>query len=130
MPGQRWVAPTSNRFRFAVIDPEDAEQVKRLDDLLTRFLDGNEVPAYEGTEGVMKAALREYANPKPPKPDEPTGLGAVVEDNEGTLWVRTEPADGDVPAWVASWTGRLDEPQPSDYADLLVNRVLSEGVDA
>jgi hypothetical protein len=33
------------------------------------------------------------AQTKPPKPDEPTGLGAVVEDAGGDLWLRTEKAD-------------------------------------
>ena len=45
------------------IDPEDREQVKRLDDLLTRFVEGDEVPAYAGTEGATRAALREFARP-------------------------------------------------------------------
>lgn len=71
-----------------VIDPEDPEQVKRFDDLLDRFLETDEVPAHEGTEGVLQAALREFANPTPTKPKEPTGLGAVVEDVEGKWWSR------------------------------------------
>lgn len=64
---------------LVVIDPEDREQIKRLVDL------------YEGgvtLEGDMQAALREFANPTPPKPEEPKGLGAVVEDADGVRWVR------------------------------------------
>lgn len=72
----------------AVISPEDREQVERLAQAyLDKFGGGH--PA-EAIADQMQAALREFANPKPPKPDEPTGLGAVVEDADGVLWVRTD----------------------------------------
>ena len=66
------------------------------------------------------------AQTKPPKPAEPTGLGAVVEDAEGVRWVRkgstTHGEDwtrqiGD--AWTGNPWNRID-----------VVRVLSEGVTA
>jgi hypothetical protein len=38
----------------------------------------------------MQAALREFANPRDPKPDEPQGLGAVVQREDGIRWVRGE----------------------------------------
>src|SRR5689334_10172256 len=39
---------------------------------------------------------------KPPKPKEPTGLGAVVEDSRGVRWVRTESARGMENPWQAT----------------------------
>jgi hypothetical protein len=66
--------------RLVVIDPEDAEQVARLRDLL---LDG---VGLLGIDGIA-AALREYANPARPI-DEPQGLGAVVNDRDGDVWVK------------------------------------------
>ena len=68
---------------IVVIDPEDAEQVQRLWDI---YIEQNDV---HPTMGGLPAALREFAAPTPPKPDEPQGLGAVVEDAEGALFVRT-----------------------------------------
>lgn len=63
---------------LVVIDPEDREQIERLYSL------------YEGAPlgaiDSMQAALREYADPPSPRPDEPLLLGAVIED-EGALWV-------------------------------------------
>ena len=71
---------------LVVIDPDDREQVERLARLCSS------VPAEMALSATrldaMQAALREFANPTPPKPDEPTGLGAVVEDADGQRWVR------------------------------------------
>lgn len=75
-----------------LIDPEDRLQVGRLCDALT----GNRAMPLPDRLALfdrlaenadrMQAALREFANPTPPKPEEPTGLGAVVEDL-GDEWV-------------------------------------------
>lgn len=103
-----------------VIDPEDLEQVERL----TVAVMGS-MAVHFGDVPKMQAALREFANPKPPKPDEPTGLGAVVEGREGNRWIRTErtlvhpwqhvgPVDR-----VATWEG---------VCAYLPVEVLSEGV--
>lgn len=74
---------------LAVIDPEDAEQVERLADCWRSVgsaeVDDNPLSLI----GLrLREALRQFADPKPPKPDEPTGLGAVVRDADGDLWVR------------------------------------------
>lgn len=61
-------------------------------------------------------------------PLEPPGLGAVVEDADGQLWIRTEPVGGEVTPWVASWSGRTDDNQPAEYVDIDVVKVLSEGI--
>lgn len=67
---------------LAVIDPEDEADVQRLGDALEATAD--RMGALD-----IAAALREFANPKPPKPDEPTGWGAVVVDDEGAKCART-----------------------------------------
>lgn len=71
---------------LAVIDPEDREAVARLYDLYAS------APTDVGLRGreFLAHALREFANPKPPKPDEPQGLGAVVEDANGGRWIRID----------------------------------------
>lgn len=79
---------------------------------------------------LLRGALRRIAHPKPPKPEEPTGLGAVVECVEGRTFARLNPHDDRFP-WVDvkepaqnayNWTthGGLDGCTPV--------RVLSEGV--
>jgi hypothetical protein len=62
--------------------------------------------SYVDTARQIEAQL-----PKP-KPPEPTGLGAVVEDAGGGRWVRRQ----------GMWCSF------NDYADLDVVRVLTEGV--
>jgi hypothetical protein len=109
---------------LVVIDPEDAEQVNRLADAFCfarwSHIDGSE-ECDPLTRSSMRAALREFANPTPPKPDEPSGLGAVVEDADGHQWAR---AMDDAAPWCrrdggARWAGWK-------YVDAV--RVLSEGV--
>jgi hypothetical protein len=80
-----WTQYDDRARPLAVIDPEDMEAVSQLMGHFSRA-DG----AIYGKRGVdnMQAALREFAEPKPPRPDEPTGLGAVVEDENGARWTR------------------------------------------
>ena len=71
------------RRRLAVIDPHDSPAVERLQDLYI-------VAEAKGLSGLsMQAALTEYANPTPPKPDEPQQLGAAVVGRNGDTWQRT-----------------------------------------
>lgn len=85
---------------------------------ITRFLRENGYPAH--------ASEIEAQLPKP-KPEEPTGLGAVVEEADGTRWVRS-----DIMPYVAQWScARPDEPWRSVrryYKDIAAVIVLSEGV--
>lgn len=71
----------------AMISPEDREAVERL---LSAYLDNaGGVRPYDHPPHFidsMQAALREFANPKPPKPDEPQGLGARATDRGGLEW--------------------------------------------
>lgn len=103
---------------LVVIDPEDREAVERLLGVMKeRDWTGidDEAPA------DMQAALREYANPNPPKPDEPQGLGAVVEDEDGERWVRSHPEP-------TPWT-RPHLSGTYAYANIAAARVLSPGVE-
>ena len=68
------------------------------------------------------------AQTKPPKPAEPTGLGAVVEDAEGKRWTRVEPAANATSR--NPWYPADCDEQPEEYADIDAVRVLSEGVPA
>lgn len=108
---------------LAVIDPEDREQVERLNEAIcvaygkANVLDGDRVTP-------MQAALREFANPKPPKPDEPTGMGAVVEDAYGQRYVGL----GDrYSTGKLRWKGGRGMKFTS-YDHIAAVRVLSEGV--
>lgn len=109
---------------LAVIDPEDREQVERL--VRSYYSEWADLPPAEvdlssGEPDAMQAALREFANPTPPKPDEPTGLWSVVTtDSEGD-WIRvsTELAN----PWLNVQTGRQHH-----WDGVPAVRVLSEGV--
>jgi hypothetical protein len=107
------------KFRpLVVIDPENREAVERF------------AAAYRDVSGEadltdepwsipglrMQAALRSLI--APPKPEEPTGLGAVVEDARGQVWVRTNLL---VP-WVSSGETRVS------WDALSAVKVLSPGV--
>ncbi len=84
-----------NAKQVVVIDFEDREQVALLQRLLWRAHGNEHAMAGDGVVRDLyidkaQAALREFANPTPPKPDEPTGLGAVVEDARGKRWTRVK----------------------------------------
>lgn len=99
----------------AVIAYKDRGAVERLGQALY-----NASSRVQDEVDCIADALREFANPKPPKPEEPTGLGAVVEDTEGEQWVRFRAATG--------WWWRDVLGKNCRYADLPAVRVLSEGV--
>jgi len=105
--------------RLVVIDPEDREQVERLSQAVTAVAGWSDIMEYQRTNALADA-LREFADPKPPKPAEPTGLGAVVEDARGYRWSRLG-GTTEFP-WHHGLIGR------ERYADIDVVRVLSEGV--
>jgi hypothetical protein len=101
---------------LVVIDPEDAEQIKRLiacvETVCGRTATGR---AYSD----MQAALREFADPKP---EEPTGLGAVVEDANADLWVHS------CQGGRAQWMRRNNPSAWREWSEIDAVRVLSEGV--
>ena len=109
---------------LVVIDFASREQVERLSRAYLAAVADN-MPADNPTH--LQAALREFANPTPPKPDEPTGLGAVVKDADGTLWVRT--------TWPENDADNLDKPWAQGpirrhWQIVAAVKVLSEGVTA
>lgn len=124
----RWVFPDGSHntdrqniptHLLVVIDPEDREQVE---DLCRRYVetyggrwDGREKPVID-----MQAALRSLI--EPPKPEEPTGLGAVVETANGDLYVRSKTI-----TTIAHWKPAKGG-ERRKYEHLKVVRVLSEGV--
>lgn len=113
--------PTPDQLRpLAVIDPEDGEQVERLLDSLR----GMSFSAHAcGAFICLRAALRELADPTPPKPEEPKGLGAVVEDVEGVRWVRVNQRTGTQEWRCCDYNGEF-----RNYAAVDARRVLSEGI--
>ena len=118
--------------RVVVIDPEGREQAARL---LAAYTTSVQAPFRAPGEpddwrtDRMQAALRSLL--APPKPDEPQHLGAVVEDTDGTRWVRTEglPARVDGSVWASAFSQALPERSVNrEYADIDVVRVLAEGI--
>lgn len=111
---------------LVTIDPESAEDVGRL---AREIVLGCAILSGGGMQHDNLAdALREFASPTPPKPDEPTGVGAVVEDAHGDVWVRFKSAE--IRPWRINYPG---EPEPAPrkfYRDIDAVKVLSEGVPA
>jgi hypothetical protein len=93
---------------LVVIDPEDAEVVNQLADALTQILTEHDV--YEPFRSAMQAALREFANPKPPKPEEPTDRSVRV-NADGAEWAK-----------VGAWWVSADIGQVPREWDWLVER--------
>jgi len=123
---EAWFMPNqvTDHRPLVVIDPEDREQVERLEAILAGQ-HGWPVPHNEPRVGYMQAALRSLV--ADPKPEEPTGLGAVVEDAEGRRWVRAW--EGAIKGKV--WTQGLDLGEDGTifraYDGIAAVRVLAEG---
>ena len=111
---------------LVVIDPEDREAVERLRDLfdvevIRQNSDPDPRDVTPGARGnALQAALREFAAPKPARPDEPQGLGAVVEDEYGRTHVRVSQHLSN--PWLSSDGGQRH------WDAVKAVRVLSEGV--
>lgn len=107
---------------LVVIDPEDAEQVNRLADAFCAAR-WSHMPGSDEcdplTRSAMREALSEYLRPTPPRPDEPQGLGAVVEDAKGLNWIRIHPGG---PAWVNGYQ------RWAEWSEVDAVRVVSPGV--
>lgn len=127
-PRLRWVT-TDDRL----VDAEDegwwfSYQVTDVSPLVVLDLSGGRDLRYtvadlrDAAKRTRNTRLAEIADQiegqtRPPKPAEPTGLGAVVEDADGERWVRRH-------------SGSFLNPGnfPRDYADINAVRVLSPGV--
>lgn len=73
---------------------------------------------------TLSVATRTITILSSPKPDEPKGLGAVVEDASGMLWVLAEP--GERAPW--RWLG-LEGSGWRDWVDIDAVEVLFPGVE-
>jgi hypothetical protein len=114
---------TYRQRRLVVIDPEDAEQVKRLFDVWCDIPGGLE----RGKEPLRLAtALRAFANPTP-SIEEPRGLGAVVVDYDGNPWVKVDTAMA-CNSWTQADAGAAGSDTWVKFAKLRATRRLSEGV--
>lgn len=109
---------------LVTVDPEDPEEIGRL---LTS-LQGMSFASHAcGAFTCLQAALRSLV--EPPKPPEPTGLGAVVEDAEGCEWllrIRQATATTKRP-WIY-YDAETFTSTAASYADITAVRVLSEGI--
>lgn len=117
-----WDHVTINHRPLVVIDPEDSEQVQTFAlALKAAALEHDSDGAY--FTHIASNALRSLI--APPKPEEPTGLGAVVEDADGDRWVHVGPGES-FPVWAPAdvKAGRT----ATSYADIAAVKVLSEGV--
>lgn len=87
---------------------------------------GNIITELRGAASVARHKLADMIEQqtKPPKPAEPTGLGAVVEDAEGRKWVR----DVNDRWWCAYREPNTTRRHFGDWSDVPAVRVLSEGV--
>ena len=114
---------------LVVLDPENADDMRRLSDALRTVDTSGDLPEEPMTFHALKvrAALRELANPTPPKPDEPTGLGAVVESADGDHWIRHCLPTCEDGAACIPWR-RVSDCLTACYGEIRAVRVLSEGV--
>jgi hypothetical protein len=108
---------------LVVIDPEDREQVARIESDFASRMHWRESTLHDERRDALHATLRSLITP--PKPDEPQGLGAVVELREVVYqWIRAIHVGGG--DWILhDSTGGTKG--PVKYDDLEVVRVLSEG---
>lgn len=127
---RRWIGDTEvtpveftvNGRPLVVIDPEDREQVERLESELARrcgWLVGD-AGINVSRRAAMQAALREFANPTP-RIEEPTGEWAVVLDVNGNIWTRFNRVH---------WSSEASPNNRQTWGELDVVRILSEGVPA
>lgn len=125
---------------LVVIDPEDAEQVRRLavayDTVFERMFPEDYADAANITDNSdnewMQAALREFAAPTPPRPDEPTGKYAAVVDRAGMEWLRDGLEEESGGPWWSVDRAQQSSPGPQRavWSDIAAVRVLTEGVTA
>lgn len=127
-----WVASSDDWGRLsddipvrplAVIDPEDTTAVTNLVSALIAMCSSDAIRSQLRVLPFreVQAALREFAKPSQPKPEEPTGLGAVVEVASGARWLRAY-VDRGRKQWIDKH-GHI-----ADYDEIDAVRILSHGV--
>lgn len=108
-----------------IIDPDDRDQMERFarlhDEAWRRVVDRNPSRVGTPTWEVVAEQFRPFKDPTyRAKPDEPKGLGAVVEDQAGCLWVRFTSKSG---PW---WRNHVGENRR--WETVAAAKVLNEGV--
>lgn len=114
-----------------VIDPDDQAEMERFsrlhDEAWKRVMDRH--PDRVGTPSweIVAEQFRLFRDPTyRVKPDEPLGLGAVVEDVDYTRWTRVESGEAETRnPWYPAHDPSL---QPAEWTEIVAVRVLSEGV--
>lgn len=106
-----------------VIDPEDREQVERLADAIL-----TEAAGYSIDRAIIVCAFEKFASPTPPKPEEPTGLGAVVRDTEGFYYSRGYTKGESTHQWHVVDPAIRKRMSWWKWEDMDVTEVLSPGV--
>lgn len=123
--------PAGDRRRpLVVLDPEDREQMDLVAKTLVEKMHraGDVASAANGVHpATLVATFRQLANPTP-RIEEPTGLGAVVEDEDGDNHVKVALGPH---GWVlANAMTRIDSGYGGrSWRDLNAIRVLSPGVE-
>lgn len=109
---------------LVVIDPEDKEAVERLAELVMN------TPNASGWTDRTQAALREFANPTPPRIDEPGTWGVVeascVHSDHRREWVRFP--SGNWHSVRDLDDRRADIENPDDWDSLVDPVLVREGV--
>lgn len=117
-----------------VIDPDDQAMMERFarlhDEAWKRVQDRNPERVGTPTWEIVAEQFRLFKDPNyRVRPDEPQGLGAVVEDEHGRHWTRYD-TKGDPQPWWCDDAGP-DVPVERRYAwaDIAVIRVHSWGIE-
>lgn len=122
-----------------VVDPEDREQVERIyRGMWADTMDPDEMPQpgsteYEEDIRALANSLREFASPKPPKPEEPKRYLSVVRLADGRRYWRW--SAGDVHTghpWRLLGAVHADTEDDGNFrwSDLDVVEVESDGIEA
>lgn len=120
---------------LVVLDPEDREQVARLAASYAAVASarlGDEYIVWENRSpeardkisADLTAALREFASPTPPKPDEPGKYGVIIA-GDGREWFRYTTSEMRGRDWCRP--GAEGSTEYARWDDLNVVRVVEEG---
>jgi hypothetical protein len=107
-----------------IIDPDDQEQMERFarlhDEAWQRVRDRNPSRVGTPTWEIVAEQFRLFKDPNyRAQLDEPEGIGAVVEDANGDLWVRLNETH---------WYSTASPNNNQTWGELDARKLLSEGV--
>jgi len=127
MKGGRAHAPHDVTDIRPLVTLDLGEDIPRLREALARWTGWTSLTVEK--DAIRRLLDQIEAQTRPPKPPEPQGLGAVVEDANGLRWTRVEAGADDFTRnpWFPNTDGHT---QPREYDEIAAVRVLSEGVSA